>query len=273
MNARLDSTKSFTILLSIFVLTLFVAPYLAPYDPLQVNMTERLKPMSTEHFLGTDHLGRDVFSRILTGAQTTVGTSFFILAISLLLGVPIGLISGYVGGKLDRVLMRVVDAFMAFPDYIVAIILSGLLGPGMVNLIFAIVMVKWVGYARLARSTVLTEKQKDYILIAKLNGVGSINILRRHLIPHVIGNVMVLATLDAGKIILMIAALSYIGLGAQPPTPEWGAMLNESKAFFYNAPQLMLIPGLSIMLVVLILNLIGDYLRDRYDVKNQTGGN
>ncbi|USK52493.1 ABC transporter permease subunit [Bacillus sp. CMF12] len=254
------------------LIVIIIAPIIAPFDPNQVNMGDRLKPMSIDHFFGTDHLGRDVFSRILAGAQTTVGMSFLVLAILLLIGVPIGLVSGFAGGKIDRLLMRVVDAFMAFPDYIAAIILSGLLGPGMFNLIFAIVMVKWVGYARLARSTVLTEKQKDYILIAKVNGVGSMNILRKHMIPHVLGNVMVLATLDAGKIILMIASLSYIGLGAQPPTPEWGAMLNEAKAFFYNAPQLMLIPGLSIMLIVLIFNLAGDYLRDHYDVKNQNGG-
>lgn len=272
MINRYRITKPGILLISLLLITIIIAPYIAPFDPTQVKMGDRLKPMSMEHLLGTDHLGRDVFSRILVGAQTTVGTSFLVLAISLLLGVPIGLVSGFVGGRLDRFLMRVVDAFMAFPDYIVAIILSGLLGPGIFNLVFAIVMVKWVGYARLARSTVLTEKQKDYILIAKVNGVGPMNILRRHMIPHVLGNVMVLATLDAGKIILMIASLSYIGLGAQPPTPEWGAMLNEAKAFFYNAPHLMLIPGLSIMVIVLIFNLLGDYLRDHYDVKNQNGG-
>ncbi|KIL49297.1 nickel transporter permease [Jeotgalibacillus soli] len=257
--------------LAILAFILILAPYIAPFDPTQVKMEERLKPISMEHLLGTDHLGRDVFSRILTGAQTTVGASFLILFISLLVGVPFGLLSGYLGGKIDRIFMRIVDAFMTFPDYIVAIILSGFLGPGMFNLVLAIVMVKWVGYARLARSVVLTEKQKDYISMAKINGMSSLNILRRHMIPHVTGNVMVLATLDIGKIILMIASLSYIGLGAQPPAPEWGAMLNEAKGFFYNAPQLMLIPGLSIMMVVLIFNLLGDYLRDHFDVKNQKG--
>lgn len=253
------------------IILLLLAPFIAPYDPVYVNMGERLKGISAEHVLGTDHLGRDVFSRILVGSQMTVGISIIVLAISLCIGVPIGLLSGYLGGKIDRFFMRMVDAFMAFPDYIVAIILSGLLGPGMFNLVFAIVMVKWVGYARLARSTVLSEKQRDYITMAKINGLGSIEILRRHMIPHVVGNVMVLATLDVGKVILMIASLSYIGLGAQPPAPEWGAMLNEGKAFFYNAPHLMVIPGLAIMIVVLISNLLGDFLRDRFDVKNQKG--
>jgi peptide/nickel transport system permease protein len=255
-----------------FLLVLLAAPIIAPHDPTQVEMGKRLTTIDSEHLLGTDHLGRDVFSRILVGAQTTVGTSFLVLVISLIIGVPIGLFSGYAGGRLDRFIMRIVDAFLAFPDYIVAIVLSGLLGPGMLNLIFAIVTVKWVGYARLTRSTVLSEKQKDYIAVAKMNGLHSIQILKRHMIPHVIGNVLVLATLDVGKIILMIASLSYIGLGAQPPTPEWGAMLNEGKTFFYKAPQLMIIPGISIMMVVLLFNLLGDYLRDRFDVKNQKGG-
>lgn len=214
-------------------------------------------------------MGRDVFSRLLAGAQITIGTSILVLFISLCIGVPIGLLSGYLGGRIDRFFMRIVDAFIAFPDYIAAIILSGLFGPGMFNLILAIVFVKWVGYARLARSTVLSEKQKDYILMAKVNGLHSIQIIRRHMIPHVIGNVLVLATLDIGKIILMIASLSYIGLGAQPPTPEWGAMLNEGKAYFYNAPQLMIIPGLAIMAIVLMFNILGDFLRDRFDFKNE----
>ncbi|WP_410774189.1 nickel transporter permease [Ectobacillus funiculus] len=256
-----------------FVMFIFLlaAPFIAPHDPVYVNMGERLRGISAEHVLGTDHLGRDVFSRILAGSQMTVGISALVLAISLCIGVPIGLLAGYLGGKIDRFFMRMVDAFMAFPDYIVAIILSGLLGPGMFNLVFAIVMVKWVGYARLARSIVLSEKQRDYIIMAKINGLGSIGILRKHMIPHVVGNVMVLATLDVGKIILMIASLSYIGLGAQPPAPEWGAMLNEGKAFFYHAPHLMVIPGLAIMIVVLMSNLLGDFLRDRFDVKNQKG--
>jgi peptide/nickel transport system permease protein len=257
---------------ALFLIALLFAPFLAPYDPTYVNMGDRLNPISMEHLLGTDHLGRDLLSRIIIGAQSTVGTSFLVLAISLLIGVPVGLLSGYLGGRIDRFFMRIVDAFMAFPDYIVAIVLSGLLGPGMFNLVFAIVMVKWVGYARLARSTVLSEKQKDYISMAKINGLGSFQIVRRHMVPHIVGNVMVLATLDVGKIILMIASLSYIGIGAQPPAPEWGAMLNEGKAFFYHAPHLMVIPGIAIMLVVLLSNLLGDYLRDRFDVKNQNGG-
>nr|WP_263328646.1 nickel transporter permease [Neobacillus sp. Marseille-Q6967] len=253
-------------------LSIVFAPFLAPFDPTQVEMGNRLQSISSEHLLGTDHLGRDIFSRILSGTQTTVGTSLIVLCVSLFIGIPIGLLSGYVGGVIDRFIMRIVDAFLAFPDYIVAIVLSGLLGPGMLNLMFAIVTVKWVGYTRLVRSTVISEKQKEYISVAKINGMGPYKIMMKHMVPHVIGNVMVLATLDIGKIILLIASLSYIGLGAQPPSPEWGAMLNEGRAYFYNAPQLMVIPGLSIMLVVLFFNWLGDFLRDHYDVKKQKGG-
>jgi peptide/nickel transport system permease protein len=257
------------IFMTLVVVIMLCARFIVPFDHEHVNMSERLEPASFHHILGTDHLGRDMFSRILMGAQTTVGTSLLVLAVSLCIGVPVGLLSGYIGGRVDRLFMRIADAFLTFPDYIAAIILSGLLGPGIVNLVFAIVVVKWVGYARLARSTVLGEKQKEYIILAKLNGLSSLAILRKHMLPHVAGNVMVLAAMDMGKIILMIASLSYIGLGAQPPTPEWGAMLNEGRAYFYHAPHLMIIPGVAIMIVVLLSNLLGDFLRDRFDVKQE----
>jgi peptide/nickel transport system permease protein len=193
-----------------------------------------------------------------------------ILAVSLVVGVPLGLLSGFIGGWMDRVFKRVVDAFMTLPDYIFAIVLSGLLGPGLVNLIFAVTAVKWVGYARLVRSTVLAEKQKDYISLSILAGTSSLRIVMRHILPHAIGNVLVLATLDIGKIILMIASLSFLGLGPQPPIPEWGTMLNEGRAYFQMAPHLMLVPGIAVVLTVLLANVLGDKLRDRYDVKTRT---
>ncbi|WLR57778.1 ABC transporter permease subunit [Mesobacillus subterraneus] len=256
-------------LIGVLFILVLGAPFIAPHDPTEVQLSERLKPMSSEYLFGTDHMGRDIVSRILVGAQTTVGTSMLVLILALGIGLPIGLLSGYIGGALDRFFMRIVDAFLAFPDFIIAIVLSGLLGPGMVNLVVALVTVKWVNYARLVRSTVLSEKQKEYISVAKINGLSSFTILRKHIIPHVVGNLVVYASLDLGKVILVIASLSYIGLGAQPPTPEWGAMLNEGSNFFHNAPQLMYIPGLAIMLVVLILNLLGDSLRDLLDVKSK----
>lgn len=260
-------SRTLLFILFAFFLVILTAPLLAPYDPLQINMNERLLKPSAEHFFGTDYLGRDLFSRILAGGQVTVGTSILVLGIVLLIGVPLGMFSGFVGGRFDRYLMRIIDAFLAFPDFIVAIVLSGILGPGMLNLIFAIVVAKWGSYVRLVRSTVLSEKEKDYILMAVVNGLSTFQIIRKHLLPHVVGNVFVLATLDLGKIILLIASLSYIGLGAQPPTPEWGAMLNESTPYFHTSPYLMFIPGIAIMFTVLVSNLAGDVLRDRFDVK------
>lgn len=215
-------------------------------------------------------MGRDVLSRVMTGFRTTLGTSLVILAVSLVVGVPLGLLSGFVGGWTDRVFKRVIDAFMTLPDYIFAIVLSGLLGPGLLNLIFVVTAVKWVSYARLVRSTVLAEKQKDYIALSILAGTSSLQIVMRHILPHAIGNVLVLATLDIGKIILMIASLSFLGLGPQPPVPEWGTMLNEGRAYFSMAPHLMLVPGVAVILTVLLANMLGDKLRDRYDVKTRT---
>ncbi|WP_454193853.1 nickel transporter permease [Paenibacillus sp. Marseille-Q7038] len=239
------------------------------HDPTLTNLDHRLQGTSLTHPLGTDQLGRDVLTRLLLGAQQTIGYSILALFVSLVIGIPIGLFSGYKRGIVDRIFMRIADGFLAFPDTIVAIVLSGLLGAGIGNLVLAIVMVKWVSYARLVRSTVLAESQKDYVLIARTNGLSSSKIMRKHLFPHIIGNVFVLASLDLGKIILLISAFSYIGLGAQPPVPEWGAMLNESRAYFQSKPQLMIFPGLAIVLSVLLTNLLGDYLRDHFDVKKE----
>ncbi|MEC0236047.1 ABC transporter permease [Paenibacillus kribbensis] len=265
-------SRAWIVLLSTLLIlaAITVIPLLAPQDPYRIQMGNRLQPISTAYWLGTDHLGRDVLSRVMTGLRTTVGTSLLILAVSLVVGVPLGLLSGFVGGWFDRIFKRVVDAFMTLPDYIFAIVLSGLLGPGLMNLIFAVTAVKWVSYARLVRSTVLAEKQKDYISLSILAGTSSLQIVMRHILPHAIGNVLVLAALDIGKIILMIASLSFLGLGPQPPIPEWGAMLNEGRAYFQMAPHLMLVPGMAVVLTVLLANMLGDKLRDQYDVKTRT---
>ncbi|WP_046228287.1 nickel transporter permease [Paenibacillus dauci] len=239
------------------------------YDPNTTDLGDRLQEISMLHPLGTDHLGRDVLTRLLLGGQQTLGYSLLALGAALLIGIPFGLISGYSRGWIDRIFMRIADGFLSFPDTIVAIVLSGLLGAGIGNLVLAIVIVKWVNYARLVRSTVLSEAQKDYVQIARTNGLSPARIMRRHLLPHVIGHVLVLASLDLGKIILLISAFSYIGLGAQPPTPEWGAMLNDSRPYFQSRPELMIYPGLAIVSVVLLANMLGDYLRDRFDVKRE----
>ncbi|MFB5675783.1 nickel transporter permease [Paenibacillus terreus] len=239
------------------------------HDPTLTDLSSRLQDTSLQHPLGTDHLGRDVLTRLLLGGRQTLGYSLLALTAALMIGVPFGLISGYFRGWTDRILMRIADSFLAFPDTIVAIVLSGLLGAGIGNLVLAIVTVKWVSYARLVRSTVLAESQKEYVLIARINGLSPASIMRKHLLPHIVGNVLVLASLDLGKIILLISAFSYIGLGVQPPLAEWGAMLNDSRPYFQSKPLLMIYPGLAIVVVVLLANMLGDYLRDRFDVKKE----
>lgn len=254
------------VLISIVIIYAF---FYLRYDPTLTNLDNRLLGMSMQHPLGTDQLGRDVLTRLLLGGQQTIGYSMLALSMALIIGVPLGLISGYKRGLVDRIFMRIGDGFLAFPDTIVAIVLSGLLGPGISNLVLAIVLVKWVSYARLVRSTVLSESQKEYVLIAHINGLSSSKIIRKHLLPHVVGHVLVLASLDLGKIILLISAFSYIGLGAQPPVPEWGAMLNESRPYFQTRPEMMIYPGVAIVGVVLLTNMVGDYLRDYFDVKKE----
>lgn len=263
--------KAGMLILLISLLALLVAYtfLFLKHDADNVDLTAQLMPMSLDHPFGTDHLGRDVLTRILLGTQLTVGYAFMALLAAVAIGLPIGLLAGYKGGVVERIFMRIADAFLAFPDTIVAIVLSGLLGPGIENLLLAIVFVKWVNYARLVRSTVVSERQKEYIAMAKINGLGDGKIIRKHLFPHIIGNVLVLASLDLGKIILLISSLSYIGLGAQPPAPEWGAMLNDARPYFQTFPSLMIYPGLAIVTVVLISNVLGDYLRDKFDVKKE----
>ncbi|WP_145150692.1 nickel transporter permease [Paenibacillus xylanexedens] len=239
------------------------------HDHTLTDLRGRLQGAGALHPFGTDHLGRDVLTRLLLGGGQTLGYSLLALGAALLIGIPFGLIAGYKRGWVDKLFMRIADAFLAFPDTIVAIVLSGLLGAGIGNLVLAIVIVKWVSYARLVRSTVLSESQKDYIRIARTNGLSDGRIMRKHLLPHIAGHVLVLASLDLGKIILLISSLSYIGLGAQPPTPEWGAMLNDSRPYFQSRPELMIYPGLAIVSVVLLANMLGDYLRDRFDVKKE----
>lgn len=250
----------------VFLGVLMLGPVLAPQNPELIELSNRLKGPSAAHWLGTDNLGRDILSRVLAGAQVTVGLSLLALGLSILIGVPLGLLSGWVGGRFDWAVMRVVDAFIALPDYIVAIVLSGLLGPGFVNMLIAIVVVKWVGYTRLTRSLVIQEKTRDYLMISKLAGGSAGRILRQHMVPHIVGPTLALATMDIGKVILLVASLSFIGMGVQPPSPEWGAMLNDGRSYFAQTPELMIVPGLAIFIVVASVSWLGDQLMKRYTI-------
>lgn len=256
-------------LLGVLLLIILLGPYIVPNDPLTVKMAERLKPASLQYPLGTDHLGRCIFSRLVAGARTTLGFTGLVVLTVALIGLPLGLWSGYVGGRVDALLMRLVDGMGALPEFILAIALTGFLGPSLSNLMLSVVLVKWMGYARVVRSIVLSEREKEYVLAARVGGSGTWKVIGLHLLPHAVSPVLVLAALDVGKIILTVSSLSYLGLGAQPPAPEWGAMLNDGRAYFQTAPELMIYPGMAILLVVVACNLIGEGLRDLLDIRSQ----
>ncbi|HZG14557.1 MAG TPA: nickel transporter permease [Candidatus Bathyarchaeia archaeon] len=256
-------------LLTLLVLFALIGPSVVINDPLTAQMAERLQGPSWKYPLGTDHLGRCILSRLMAGAQLTLGVSALVIATVALIGVPLGLLSGYVGGRLDAVVMRLVDGVSALPEFLLAITIAGFLGPNLTNLVIAIVLVKWIGYARVVRSIVLSEREKEYVLAARVAGSSLWTILWRHLLPQVLSPVIVLAALDVGKVILTISALSYLGLGVQPPLPEWGAMLNDARPYFQTIPELMIYPGIAIMVVVIACNLIGEGLRDLLDVRSR----
>ncbi|WP_424767210.1 nickel transporter permease [Paenibacillus sp. sgz302251] len=256
-----------TSMLAVIVMLAFISPFILQNDPLTVNLPERLLAPSWQYPLGTDHLGRCLFSRLAVGAQTTLGIAAMALAAVTLIGIPVGMLAGYRRGWIDAMLMRFVDGVGAFPDFIMAIAFTGFLGPSLTNLMLSIILVNWIGYARVVRGIVLSEREKEYVLAARAAGCSSWTVIWRHLLPNIISPVIVLAALDIGKMILIIASLSYVGLGAQPPSPEWGAMLSDGRPYFQANATLMVYPGLAIMLVVISCSLISEGVRDRLDVR------
>ncbi|WP_078596378.1 nickel transporter permease [Evansella clarkii] len=256
------------IILAVFLAgVMFLGGALVPYDPFKIDMGNRLQEASTLHWLGTDQLGRDIFSRIVFGAKLTIGLGMLAIFMAVCIGVPIGLISGYIGGRMDAFFMRIIDGILTFPDFILAIAIAGILGPSLTNIVIAIVLVRWIVYARVVRGLVLSEKEKEYVLVSKTSFSSPIKTIRLHLLPHVMPDIIVMAAIDVGKVILLISALSYIGLGAQPPIPEWGAMLNDGQGYFQVKPSLMVYPGLAIMVTVLCCNLLGDGLKSHFDIR------
>jgi len=252
------------IILFLLVIAL-LAPHIVPFDPVQLDLESRLSSPSAEHLMGTDALGRDTLSRIIYGTRVSLMIATVVVVTGMLLGVLLGTIPGYFGGIVDGILMRLVDVLLAFPGLILALVIVGLLGPSLMNLTIALVAVGWVRYARIVRSSILSVKEKGFVEAARAMGCSDIRIATRHILPNVLSPVIVLATLNMGGIILSIAGLSFLGLGVQPPTPEWGAMLNEGKPFMETAPHLMIFPGVMIMITVLAFNFLGDGLRDALD--------
>ncbi len=244
------------------------APLIAPHDPVRQELSAGLEAPAPTHPLGRDKLGRDQLSRILYGARVSLAVGVITVFISLTIGLAVGLTAGYYGGAIDFWFMRVVDVLMAFPGILLAIAMSAALRPGLGTVVVALSVIGWTGYARLARGEVLGLRNREHVEAARALGSGDVRILARHILPLLAGPLAVQATFGLAGAIVAEASLSFLGLGVQPPTPSWGAMLNDGRAFLLIAPHLTLYPGLAVVIAVLGLNLLGDGLRDLLDVRS-----
>lgn len=258
------------ILLAIALMTIF-APWLAPYDPLQIDMTNRLADPSPAHPLGTDALGRDVLSRVIYGGRASLLLAVAATCCSMAVGLAVGVAAGYCGGAVDVVITGISNVFQGLPGMVLMIALVGVLEPGTQSILLALVLTSWVGFSRLVRGEVLKVKGELYIEGMRCLGAGHLRIVLRHVLPNIRTNIIILFTTRVGRVVLSVAGLSYLGMGIQPPTPDWGEMISGSaRRYFRTAPHLLWAPGLCIILLTLSINLLGDLLRDRLDVKQDS---
>ncbi len=254
-------------IVALLLLAALAGPAVAPQDPYHISAAEKLRPPSPAHWFGTDDLGRDLLSRVLTGARISLAVSAVVLALAMTLGVGLGLIAGYWGGWVDEALMRTTDVFLAFPRLVLAIVIAATLGAGLSNTVFAIALSWWPWYTRLVRGQILSLREMEYVQAAVSLGGGPRRILLRHLLPNVATTVVIQASIDIGFAILATASLSFIGLGAQPPTPEWGALIAQARSYMVDAWWYPTFPGLAIFFAVLGFNLLGNAIRDAFDPK------
>ena len=253
------------VILAVVFLAALLAPWVARHDPIQTNFSDRFAPVSRSHPLGTDNLGRDVFARIVHGARLSLGMAVSATVGITVLGVVLGLVAGMYGRVAETVIMRSVDVLLALPTLILALVVVGLLGQGLRNLIITIILVQWPRYARLVRGMTLKIREQDFVEAARAVGASRVRIMFRHVAPNLLGPTVVFSTIDMGSTLLSVSALSFLGFGVGPPTPEWGAMLAEARSFLDRAPLLLAWPGIAITLMVLAFNLAGDGLRDLLD--------
>ena len=244
------------------------APLLAPYSPDAPHYADSLRGPGRHYLLGTDGLGRDELSRLVYGARMSLASVMVATLAIVLVGVAVGLASGYFGGVVDTLLQRTTDIVMAFPSLVLALVIAGILGASLTSVVIAVVSVHWASYARLVRGMVLTAREQRYVEASRALGAGDTRIMLSEILPNVLPPVVVLATLEMGGLLLAISSLSFLGLGAQPPTPEWGTMLNEARPYFESHAYLMIAPGFAITLLVLAFNLVGDGLRDALDPRS-----
>jgi peptide/nickel transport system permease protein len=248
-----------------------LAPWLAPYDPATQDIYHKLAGPSRPHLLGTDQLGRDVLSRLLYGGRVSLSTTLVAAAAISLIGLTVGTLAGYFGGLTDAVVSRAIDVLLSLPPFLLALVVTAALGPGLTHVLLAVVLVWWAGFARVVRAAVLAERTKPYVESARAQGAGEVRILARHVVPNVVGPVLVMATLELGGVLLGLTSFSFLGLGVQEPTAEWGKMLDDARHYLGSTPLLIVGPGACIFLVVLGCNFIGDGLRDALDPRSRSG--
>lgn len=264
-----DHTKQKMVFFGLLALGMILvaafAPYLTPYDPYAQDLGAALQPPGREHLLGTDRYGRDMLSRVIMGSRTTIFSALLLVMIITVVGSAVGILCGYKGGKLDSFLMRVSDIFLAFPGMVFAIAVASVMSGGIMNAVVALACISWPKYARIARSQVMTIKSMPYMAAAKLSGSGTVKMIMKHIIPNIAGPVIVTAVLDIGTMMMEIAGLSFLGLGATPPIAEWGSMMSNGRSMLQTSPWVILSPGCAIFLTVMIFNLAGDTVRDVLD--------
>jgi nickel transport system permease protein len=269
MNVPNFLKRGLPVVASILILLIFTAaigaPWISPYDPTEVVLAQKFAGLSQEHLLGCDHLGRDVLSRLLHGARISVGSTAIILSLVLFLGFLVGITAGYFGGGIDSVLMRLCDVFLTFPTFILAMFMISILGTGMTNVILAVSLTHWAWYARIIRGLMLTLKNREYVLAARVAGTGPFGLLRHHILPTVTAQLIILSTLDIGHMMLHVSGLSFLGLGVTPPMAEWGVMISDARQYVWSRPELIFLPGCMIFLTVMAFNLVGDAFRDALD--------
>lgn len=252
------------IVLALLLLAVF-APYVSPCDPYKTDTAHLLSGPGPGHLLGTDDLGRDIFSRILTGLRISLFSAISVVLAVFAAGTVLGIAAGYFGGMVDRIVMWLVTTFQVFPSFLLAVVVAGFLGSGIVNACIALAVVYWTSFARLSRGLVVSIKEQNYVKAAVMSGSSPVKIMFKHILPNILGQLLVTATSEIGSVVISMAGLSFLGLGAQRPTAEWGIMISEAQAKIRTAPQLVLYSSIALIIVVLIFNLFGDTLRDYLD--------
>lgn len=264
--------KKFVVIWGVLLCCLLLAALFpgvfASHNPEKADLASKFLPAGGEYPLGTDHMGRCILCRLIYGARTSLFVAGAVVVLTALAGTTVGMFSGYYGGKVDTVLMRIVDVFLGFPSFLFTLAFVGMFGGGTRNLILVLSAFGWMHYARVVRSEILVLREKEFIQAEKGMGAGNLYIMMRHILPNIIASVLVIMTMEAGSIILSVSGLSFLGIGVQPPTPEWGYMLNDAKTYLSAQPELMFYPGLAIMITIIIFNFFGDSLRDAMDVKS-----